>query len=135
MHVIADHANFQEIAFEIGYLLGQENRPESLTLTEEMNPSMPIHHDNHDEDDSNKTTVFRSPLLEKKAPPKKASESTGAPLYVAISMKYFLGLPEMKLGFNLYSRVKKEETYEYNVKVLGENLLTRAEIDRMVLRE
>nr|BDT27278.1 hypothetical protein BHI3_07440 [Bacteriovorax sp. HI3] len=144
---IPNKANFQKVIAHLGFVMGKENSPQSFEEEPQAPPPAaptpmpaPVEAkeeipDNGEEDNSDKTTVFRSPFLEKKPPTvRKTGDPTGSPVYIGISMKYFLALPETKMDFNLYSRVKKGEGFEYNVKIAGGTKVTRADIDRLLVR-
>lgn len=145
LSLIPNKANVQKVVSHLGYILGKEEHPQSFE--EELRPPPPPVVEEapvaeptpapveEEEDAGEKTTVFRSPLLEKKPPAvKKTSDPTGGPFYVAISMKYFLSLNEANFDFNLFSRVKKGEEFEYNIKINKGSKVTRTEIDRMLIR-
>lgn len=55
--------------------------------------------------------------------------------YVALSSKYFLNLYDIALPFETYTRTKKKDKgYEYAQKFKANEVLERAEIERMVMR-
>lgn len=135
---IPNKANFQKVIAHLGFINGKEDHPQSFEVEVIPPPPAPVEvveEDNDDEDAGDKTTVFKSPLLEKKPPTvKKTGDPTGAPLYVAISMKYFLSITEALMDFSLYSRVKKGDGFEYNVKIAANSKITKSDIDRMLVR-
>ncbi len=123
---IPNKSSFQKVILQLGFVIGKEVKPQHFG-------PLPLESEESSDGIGEKTTVFRSPFQDKR-PVGFRGDSTGSPVFISISMKYFLTLPETQLGFSLYSRVKKGEGFEYNIKIDGGTKITRAEIDRMIVR-
>ncbi len=81
-----------------------------------------------------KTTVFTLPNLKAETPVPEALEKTLVTEYIAINMKFFMHLKKINVDFDIYSRVKKHDEYEYNLKIAAGALVSDIEIERFKVR-
>lgn len=54
--------------------------------------------------------------------------------YTAFNKLYFKGLHQVKFPFSVYSRIKKNNGFEYTLKISKEDVLTESELGRLLLR-
>lgn len=136
-------APYQKVILQVAFLLNKEKAaPDFSEPPPPVAPPAPVpmasiaeEDDDNDNRDNEKTTVFRMPLLDKKPPPVEKPTTTEPPEeYSSISMKYFLEIPELQLDFELFTRVKKQDDFEYNCKFASGTKITRTEIDRLLVR-
>ena len=49
-------------------------------------------------------------------------------------MKYFIDIPQINIDFNLYSRIKKGDGFDYSIKFAKGTSLSSADIERLITR-
>lgn len=96
------------------------------------------------DDDSDKTTVFKMPVLDKTKPTSgvkpKVELSAEDQLslkkvgLVPINIKYFLSIVDVNVKFNAFSRLKKQNDFEYSIKIAAGAMISKSEMERMIVR-
>lgn len=121
---IGPNPPYQKIIDYIGFLLGKETKSVSFEPEPEK-----------DDAEEEKTTVFQLPKIGKK-PAEEKEEVTPKviPDYHAFHIKYFSNLSDSTFDFSIFTRIKKQNDYEYNQKIAANSTLTRADLDRIALR-
>lgn len=135
----------------IGFFLGQEDSaPEYPIVKAPVPPPAPlvveetivveekkveIKEEIQDKDkDEDKTTVFKMPLLEKKPVAAEVKAKTPSSIYTAVNLKYFIDIPQANIEFNLFSRIKKSDSFDYSIKYAIGTKLSSADIERLITR-
>ena len=106
-----------KLLHQVGFVLGKETEAPSFS------PEIPVKME-----ETEKTTVFRMPIEEVEVRKEEAME------FISFSMKYFQNLPEVEISFNLYSRIKKHDGFDYNLKIATHTKIKRADIERLIVR-
>lgn len=84
-----------------------------------------------------KTTVFTLPQLRPQEPVVEAApevQKTPAVEYVPINIKFFMHLKKINVDFDIYSRIKKHDDYEYHLKIAANSIVSDIEIERIKVR-
>ena len=134
------NANPVLIKQHIGFIMGkEESAPEYPVIKPPAPPSAPVAEiqkvemkEEVEKSDEDKTTVFKMPLLEKK--PAIANAKTSSSAYNAVNLKYFIDIPQINIDFNLYSRIKKGDGFDYSIKFAKGTSLSSADIERLITR-
>ena len=119
---IPNKTSLANVVAQIAFLAGKEDRPANF---EEAAPTQAP----KEEPVGEKTTVFKSPFSTK-----QSASTTGPATYVGINIRYFTHLVDAEIDFNLYSRLKKGDGYEYNIKIASGSHVVKADMERMVVR-
>ncbi|MBC7430117.1 MAG: HD domain-containing protein [Bacteriovorax sp.] len=125
---VASNLSPQNIVLYAGFVLGLEEALPKIEV-----PVEPVKVKPEVEEENEKTTVFKMPSqADMAAAP--VEESKNVVEYVAISMKYFLHLPKAKIEFDVYSRIKKDDDFIYNVKIPAHSEIAKTEMERISVR-
>lgn len=112
-----------------GFLMGKEKEMPSLEA-----PSVPIMTANGSAG-SEATTVFVLPKNGLSAESGKQAVKKVPSDYYPFHVRYLVHLPEnVVVDFSIFTRLKKGEEFEYNLKVAAGNKLSKAEIDKFLMR-
>lgn len=114
--------SYEKILAYAGYVLGKEQTKPSLEVEEPKAEE--------------KTTVF---VMPKGGIKTDAAKPAAAPKpvanYLPFHVRYLTHLPEdIVLGFNIFTRLKKGEEFEYNQKLAAGNKLTKADVEKLTMR-
>ncbi|MBC7713572.1 MAG: hypothetical protein H7177_09540 [Rhizobacter sp.] len=82
-----------------------------------------------DDDEDQKTTVFKMPKLS----PDNSEEQIKSD-YVAINTKFLVHLDMLENKFNLFSRIKKDDGFKYNIKIAANSKMSKVDIGRIIMR-
>lgn len=125
-------SEYREIIKTAVAQLGMESREPEEKVIPKIAEKPVAHHEAavEEEDRQDKTTVFVLPKLSK--PEEKAAPVQA---YHSFHLKYFLHLPpNATLHFEVYTRVKKKDDYEYNLKISSGSQLTKEILHALQLR-
>lgn len=122
-HAIPANLSYEKILSFAGFLLGKEkNKPD---FNPEPEPKA-----------EERTTVFVIPKGGLKAETGKVEgQPKSAATFFPVHVRYLSHVPENTLiDFGIYTRLKKGDEYEYNLKIAAGNKLTRADVDKLLMR-
>lgn len=112
------------LVHQVGYLLNLEEGP--------AQQSAPIIEETATEVEA-KTTVFVMPKLNP-APVVEEKPIEPEIEYAPISMKFFMHLNSIEVDFDIYARVKKGDTFDYNLKISAGAKLSESDFERIKVR-
>lgn len=133
--IVPPQLPYDKIVSYAGFILGFEKTMPSLVAepppeTKPAKPA-PVKVDAGEE----KTTVFVLPKGGLKAELEKATEKKLSPQYLPFHIRYLVHLPENAiLDFHVYTRIKKGDDYEYNLKLSPGTKLNKADVDKLLMR-
>jgi hypothetical protein len=93
-----------------------------------------LEREQNNENDSEKTTVFQLPAQLRSPVAVEKEEKTGNLEYLSMNVIYFMNLPDITMDFSVYSRIKKQDGFEYNKKFSANSKFNQAEIERVLNR-
>ena len=85
-------------------------------------------------EENEKTTVFRLPSLTKVKVEVLKEQSPANVDYIPLSLIYFLNVTGMQLEFSIYSRIKKNDGFEYNKKINSGVKISSSDLQRVLVR-
>jgi len=118
--------SYEKILTYAGYLLGKEKSKPSIEVAVPPEPKA-----------EEKTTVFVLPKGGLKAEAEKTPEAAKKPVvkFYPFHVRYLMHLPEnIKVEFGIYTRMKKGDEFEYNLKVPAGNVLSKTDIEKLTMR-
>jgi HD-GYP domain-containing protein (c-di-GMP phosphodiesterase class II) len=135
LKVISPQLRYEKIVTLSGFLLGLEKTMPSLEIepvappVAAAAPAAPV------PSGDDKTTVFVLPKGGLKAQLEKTAEIKIAPKYYPFHIRYLVHVPENSiLDFNIYTRMKKGDEFEYNLKLASGAKLTKADLEKLLMR-
>ncbi len=123
---IPANLSYDKILAYAGFLLGKEKIKPSLEAPPAPEPKS-----------EDRTTVFVLPKGGLKAEADKAPEAVKKIVskFYPFHVRYLMHLPEnVKVDFGIYTRMKKGDEFEYNLKIPAGNIVSKADIDKLLMR-
>lgn len=129
-HPVQPNLSYEKIVAYSGFLLGREKIMPSLDA-DPVQPPKPAAEPVNEE----RTTVFVLPKGGLKSEPVTPEEKKLAPEYYPFHVRYLVYLPlDVVVDFNIFTRIKKGDEYEYHQKIAAENKIAKADIDKLLMR-